>query len=504
MAASVEEAERCLAAVDLPCARRHADGLLREQGESLDALALSARVAFNEGRYDQAVGYLERVVQQAPEHAEQLQPTLDHYRATQAASADFEEVRIGQLVLRHAPGVDVILVDDALEAIEGAQLALEEQLGSLPPQPVLVELYPTGGRFVAASGLGDQAVATTGVVAISKWARLLLTSPRAAARGYSWRDTLVHEYVHQVVSHLSEDKTPVWLQEGIARYLEASWRGVVDPPLDPFSQGAVAQALAEDDLVSFEEMHPSFAFLDSAQRGAVAYAQVQMLVATAVQSGGPGTLPRALEAIRQGQQADAALAAAAGTEDFTALMDASVGGLRSLELVERKLAALPLALDGAGGEFAVDPLLAERADLANFARLGDLLRQAERPEAALVEYARALPADEPASPLLALRMAECHRMLGDDATALALLRRSVLDYPSFALTWRSLGELERAAGRGEQARAAFEASAEVYPFDAVVQGQLAQLHRELGDEETAQRHLRYRSILLSGGQELAE
>ena len=503
-AASPEAVKDCLDAVDLACAEAALVQLGASLGDDHQVHELAAHIAFHRGAYDQAVSEIQLAAEAAPQLSEEYQQVLAHYQAARDATAGMVELHRGDVVLRYAEGMDSILVGEAFQTLQTARLALVEQLGALPPQPVLVEIFPTGKRFVDASGLGQEAVSTTGVVAISKWARLLVTSPRAVARGYGWKDTLVHEYVHQVVSHLSHDNTPVWLQEGIARYLEACWRDQLNAPLQPFSQAALARALAQDDLVTFEEMHPSFAFLPSAERGAVAYAQVQILVATAVDHGGAGTLGRCLQAIDNGAEADQALARAAGYEHFDELMDEAVQAMRGLELVERKLAALPVAIDGAGGDFAEDPLLAEHVELADHARLGDLLRQSDRPRAALVEYGKAMPPDEPPSPLLSNRSAECHMMLGDEDRALAILRESTGDYPSFAMTWKGLGQLERARGETDAALHAFVASADVYPFDSEVQAAMAALYAQLGDTTAADRHARFERVLLYGGEELGD
>jgi tetratricopeptide (TPR) repeat protein len=499
--ATVEAVMTCLNAIDLPCAEA-ALVELRADGEDHRVHELAAHIAFHRGDYEQAVRHVELALEAEPELEGEYEQVLSHYRATLDATAGMVELREGDVILRHAPGMDAILVDEAMQTLEAAQRTLRQQLGALPPQPILVEIFPTGKRFVAASGLPQESVSTTGVVAISKWARLLMTSPRAVARGYGWKDTLVHEYVHQVVSHLSHDRTPVWLHEGIARYLETCWRHQLNAPLEPFSQAALARALAADDLVTFEEMHPSFAFLPSAERGAVAYAQVQILVATAAEHGGEGTIGRCLAAIDGGAEAPAALAAAAGYPDFDALFDDAVAAMRGLELVERKLAALPLTIDGEGGDFAEDPLLAADVALADHARLGDLLRLADRPRAALVEYGKAMPPDEPPSPLLSNRSAECHLLLGDEARALELLRSATQDYPSFAMTWKGLGQLERQRGELQVALDAYLASADVYPFDSEVQAALAALYIELGDPVAAARHARFERVLLHGGEDL--
>jgi hypothetical protein len=119
----------------------------------------------------------------------------------------------------------VILVDEAFEVMAKAIDTYDDLLGGRPDFPVRLDIYPDGTRFIAASGLPAEAVRTTGVIALSKWNRLLVTSPRALPRGYAWKDTVAHEYIHLVVAYRTNDRTPVWLQEGLAKYFEGAWRG---------------------------------------------------------------------------------------------------------------------------------------------------------------------------------------------------------------------------------------------------------------------------------------
>ena len=48
----------------------------------------------------------------------------------------------------------------------------------------------------------------------------MAVTPRALLRGYPWRDTLAHEYVHLVISRLSHNRVPVWLHEGLAEHVQ--------------------------------------------------------------------------------------------------------------------------------------------------------------------------------------------------------------------------------------------------------------------------------------------
>ena len=50
------------------------------------------------------------------------------------------------------------------------------------------------------SPLTEDEIETTGTIALSKYNKLMVVSPRATLFGYPWMDTLAHEYTHLVVS----------------------------------------------------------------------------------------------------------------------------------------------------------------------------------------------------------------------------------------------------------------------------------------------------------------
>ncbi|MBN1337282.1 MAG: tetratricopeptide repeat protein [Deltaproteobacteria bacterium] len=497
-AGSVEDGYTCLERLDIPCAVAASKRALVETPGDPRALVLAAQVAFHQGRTVEAARRLDAAAAAMDTVPRGLEDLVALYRNTAEATAEFEERIRNGVCIRWAPGPDAILLEEAFGVLSSARARLRPIFGELPPDPVLVEIYPSGRRFRLATGFGLEPDEGGGVVGLSRWARILLVSPRSVARGYAWKDSLVHEYVHQIVSWVSTDRAPVWLQEGIARYLERCWRQVPDASLSPYEQSLVALALGQDDLVTFEEIHPSIAFLPTTERKALAYAQVKILVATAVGRGGEAVLRSTLQAVRSGGDAAEALASAAGYASFEALFEDSLVALRAMDLVQRRLEAPQVVFEGEGDEYATDPLLARRRDLAEAARLGALLLEAGRPRAALVEYARAHPSDEPPSPLVAAGIARCRHGLGDPAGALAVLRGSVADYPEFADTWKAIADLERASGHVAEALAACRAAADVDPFDPQVQDCIADLGRKLGHYELADAAARARRILVGG------
>jgi len=507
-AGDVEDGLRCLEETDLLCAREVVDRL-RERGRGGRAVdLLEGRVRFHEGDAEGAAGLLRAVADTQPED-EQLEFEAALAERTARVQAGLVETTVGEVTVVHHPGVDRVLVDGTLECLARAREKIAPLLGGDPPVPLRVEIYPDGASFVAASSLPVQAVKTTGVIAISKWNRLLITSPRALGRGYGWQDTIVHEWIHLVVSYHSRDKAPVWLQEGIAKSLDMLWRSP-DFELPVHGQAALARALRDQDFVTFEEMHPSMAFLPSAERTALAYAQVATMMEFLRRERGRLALTGVIEAVAEGVDAQDAVARVWATgleggldggddpddgeafEGFEVMWRAFIG---EMDLVQERLASLPVVLDGAGDEFADDPTLSAREDLAGRARLGDLMVERGHLEAGLRYYQDAAPEGEPLGPVLALRTARVLRDLERPGDASSLLTENLGHYPEYAATHELMAELLRAGGDDVGARSHFESSAAINPYDTGVHQALVEIYEAAGAADLAARHRGYLDVL---------
>jgi thiol-disulfide isomerase/thioredoxin len=493
------EVRECLDRLDPACAERVllADGA--ETSTDPEVLHALAETRFYQGRYPEANEAMQRALAAGFDDRWDEGPL---YERTLYATANWvEEVR-GGFAVRWRPGIDVILVEEAFQAIEGSDRYVAPLLGGSLPAVTRVELYPDGRSFSAASSLFKEDVETTGVVGLAKWGRLLVTSPRALPRGYGWQDTVAHEFIHLVVAHQTGDRAPVWLQEAIAKYLEPRWREGTDAfELTVRQKGLLAEAIANDDLVSFEEMHPSLAKLPTAERAALAYAQLSTLMQYSFEQGGEGVLREALPRIRAGEDPRIALAAASGAPDFATHLANWKAWLVDKALEGRVIGELPTVLDG-GEDIDLDPVLAGREDLARFVKLGDLLREHGRPDAALVEYAKAVPTDEPPSPLLSNRLAQTHLALGHLADARRLLQDSLADYPEFALTHKTLGQIQLRMGASVDAAISLRASLAISPFDPETRQELVAALKASGDAAGAAREERVLEIRARGGDDV--
>ncbi|MCB9777429.1 MAG: tetratricopeptide repeat protein [Alphaproteobacteria bacterium] len=495
-AASARDGQACLERADLQCAEEIRDALVRRGPADADTLALQVRTLFFEGDYDGAVAALDQLEAKGAVPKNIADAPI---RETRDAATGFVEARGDGVVLRHAPGVDLVLRDEALDVMVRSRKTVDELLGGGPRHDILMDIFPDGKRFIAASGLPPEAVRTTGVIALSKWTRLLLTTPRALARGYAWKDTVAHEYIHLVVAWRTQDQAPVWLQEGLAKHLEGYWRGDHSGNLSIHQQSLLAEALRDDDFVPFEKFRYSMAYLDSGEEAAKAFGQVGTMVGFLVETKGVDALPPLLDAVRDGQDAQQAMAEAAGYPDFAAFTEGWKGYLSRLPLVQEQTAALPVVLDVPEDDYQGDPVLDNSEDLARAARVGDLLREAGRYEAALIEYDKALDPTEPPSPLILARVAQCHERMGDLAKALSEAEEAARLYPEFTLTLTTLARLYEAAGRTRDAVGAWQQAHDLNPFDPNVQTALADGYASLGDDERSRRHLRYARIIATGG-----
>lgn len=194
-----------------------------------------------------------------------------------AASLVVEDTARG-FWLRLQDGDDEPLVPYLLEVAERAREAVRVDLGVELPRPLRIDVVRDLFSLSAVSGLPLEAAETTGTVAVARWGRVTLLSPRASRHGYPWQDTLAHELVHLGLSRATRDFAPLWLQEGVAKRQEQRWR-----PPRPFDDvdghDRIAQrALLTGASVGVDNLGPSIAMLPSADAASIAFSEVTSFI----------------------------------------------------------------------------------------------------------------------------------------------------------------------------------------------------------------------------------
>lgn len=465
-----------LAELRVEDAARALEPIARREAEDPQVLESLARVRFYQGRYDAAREAIEEAVRRRPNERREAFAAL--VLSTVQATAGYVESRSedGRFVVLHAPGRDRHLVSYALRAMQAADRVLEQELGYRMPGPVRLEIFPTAASLAEVSTLSLEAIERTGTIALCKWDKLMVTSPRALLRGYPWMDTIAHEYVHLVLTRSSRDHAPVWFQEGVAKFMERRWReDTLRPHLGPASRGLLARAISEDRLIPFERIHPSIALLPSQEDAALAFAQVSTFVSFFHETFGAEALRKAIAAMAEGTDAQAALAAEASTS-WPTLERRWKSSLTGLDPDAPDLLPLRLRHGEASDDEARD--VAERARRG--LRLGDMLWSRQRFGGAMVEYGRAAEL-APDNPILAARLARAAIAAGEPERAIAALDPMLERYPEHAPTWSSLARARRMLGDRDGAREAARAAIRLNPFDPSPHCDLAEVE---SDERT--------------------
>ncbi len=394
-------------------------------------------------------------------------------------------------------GRDEVLAPYLLDALERQRAALVADLGAVPPGKVRVEVLDSVGDLARLSTLTDAQIRTTGTIALCKYAKLMLVSPAALVTGYPWLDTAAHEYTHAVVTARTRDRAPIWLQEGLARWLESRWRGAAGLDLGPVSAALLQRAAASGRLVTFAEMHPSMARLPSQEAAELAFAEVTVAVEEMVARGGPGALGRILDLVAAGVPAERAVADALGTTwgGFEAGWRARMVSRPLPRGGRRALARLRFRDDpraaGPWAEWAELPDPPSR----DHARLGELLRERGRWTAARVEYRRALDRAGPRVALLVLQYAVAATRSGETAGLERLLAEAVVWSPDSAALRVQLARRLLARGDLAGGRAELLAANRQDPLDPEIHAGLAEALAGLGDAGGASRERRFAAIL---------
>jgi len=378
------------------------------------------------------------------------------------------------------------LVPYAFDALRAADEYISAVLGHRVPGPIRLEIYPDARSLAQVSSLTVQDIERSGTIALCKWDRLMVTSPRALLHGYAWTDTISHELVHLILARASRDQAPVWVQEGIAKYLEAGYRrGAGAFALDAVSQGILHEASAGDALLPFERLHPSIALLPSQRDAALAFAQVSTFVRAFHARYGDAGLVDLIRRMASGEDAQEAFASAAGVP-FAELETRWRAEVRALpsptqpRLLPRRLVASLGAQDDT----------AEVAELGTEARrrlrLGDLLFSRRRFGAAAHEYAAAV-AIAPEDPVVAARFARSALESGQAERAVEALRPVVATHPEYAPSAALLARALEAAGVDREAGVMALQAIRLNPFDPAPHCVLASVGPERERPAEAQR-----------------
>jgi tetratricopeptide (TPR) repeat protein len=476
----VIKAARYLQTARLDDARALLIDLQKRAPDTHELKWLEAELAFQTGDYAAAIKLLDKIPDDAVDGL--VGQTRKLAASTLSVTEAFAEARSphGHFVIRYAAGPDATIAALAGEVLDRAWEVIGYDLGIKPADPIRVELLGAPADLAKLSPLTETDIETTGTIALSKYNKLMVVSPRATIFGYPWMDTLAHEYTHLVVSRLAHDAVPVWLQEGLARLEQTRWRRAPEMQLSATEQALLAAALRKGRLITFEEMHPSMAKLPSQEAAALAYAEVYTLVGWMQGKIGYRGIRDAMLAQRDGKSARRAVAEALGMA-WPAVEKEWRAHLKVGDT--RVRAGKPIKFAKGGVESENVGLEQVNTRARKHARLGGMLRARGQNEAAAIEYEKALAGGP--EPFVAGKLARTLIELGRFDRAIELATPLVAADDHDAVAAVTLGMARSARHQWPEAIVAYEQALGVSPFDPTTRCGLAEAYAQTHDPRAA-------------------
>jgi tetratricopeptide (TPR) repeat protein len=486
-AGKVEHAYRLIEEWRIDEADAEVAQLVKAHPKDPDVAFVDGDLKFQHQQYDAAAERLDEAMKAARggELGDEIRMMRDLARATADATKGFVLTKGEHFVIAHATGKDALLAPYALDALEKARAALGQDFGDSPAQPIRVEIYPEVADLAKVSTLTLKEIETSGTIALCKFNRLMIVSPRALIAGYPWLDTLTHEYTHFIVSRTSRNTVPIWLHEGLAKFEERRWREKAGSGLTPTMEHLLATGLAKKHLITFEQMHPSMAKLPSQEDTALAFAEVYTVIEFLVQQIGWDGVRKVIAEMKGGKTDAEAVATVMGRsfENFQRDWRAWLHG--------RKLKAhpgiVPTALkfkkapDSKKSDDEEEAQAISDERVRKFARLGGMLRAHRRLRAAAMEYEKAQELAGPGDPRVSSTLARTYLELGDSDRAIKTAEPLLALYPDQAGPNATVGESWLKKGELTKAEPYLLAANAISPFDPALHCGLEKIYRQRGD-----------------------
>lgn len=485
-----ERAHRALSAWQIDEAREAVAEVVERSPEAAQTRYLQARMAHYSGDYDEAVAHIDAALEQSARG--DWQQYRDIIASTRDVTANYVShvSPSGRFEIFVEPGRDEVLIPYAFEALEAAYEVMGVELGHRPTERIRVEVYPRTSVLADVSLLTDENIRTSGTIALCQYNRLMITSPRAVLRGYGWVDTLVHEYVHYVINQRTTQNVPIWMHEGLAKFLERQWRGPDASRLEASAEHLLRRRLEEDTLIPFEDMHPSMALLPSQEDAAVAFAEVYTTMEYLRREVGQGAFSQMLDEINDGHDAQTAFARVLGTSWQQFEQHDWPAYLRQRPTPDFDGEDEPyeerLVFDDEAASQGNELDQVEVPEARDHIQLGQMMQARNRYGAAVVQYRKAARLIGDQNPVLQTRLAQSLINSGAAEDAIEALEVVRELFPSYVSTWLELGRAYMANGDYEEAREALREAARINPFNPEIHANLARVYQQLGQADLAE------------------
>jgi tetratricopeptide (TPR) repeat protein len=466
---------------------------LKDNPRSAAALEFDGRIKFYQGRYQEALGVIERALaaDSIASKDQRRQGWKLFSQLTVDVHKNLKRHESAHFILFVDDRRDAILVPHALDTLERSYETTGANLGFYPKEKVRVEIAPDATSFNAISTLSLRDIEETGAVGICKFNKLMIISPRALSFGYRWLDSLSHEYQHYAIVGLTNNQAPIWLHEGMARFYETRWRkaapakDAAEDYLTPANQTLLVQALEKNQFVGFKKMEPSLIHLDTPEQVQLAYAEAASAVDFINQSKGRTGMRELLAQLNDKPTPEAIEKVYGMSFDVFETKWKGFLKAKGLKPIEgSRVRRLKVRKDQKEDEDVVELREIQSAIARNRTHLADQLLAKGRPVAALSEYRRALQAS-PQSPVILNKLGRVMIEQNRAEEALALLKKALEIEPDGVNTYVQLGRAYHATKQFKEARGVLEEAMQINPYHPLIYRLLIDSYAALGDHEKA-------------------
>ncbi len=284
------------------------DRARRVAPDSADVAKLAGWAYYGLNRLDQAVEEWKRSLRLRPDA--EVQRALEKAARDQQTESSYREGETRHFTLRYYGGAAPQLARDILRTLEEHFRTIESELNFTPAEPIGVILYTE-------QAFADITRAPGWVTALND-GRIRVPVQGLTSVPPELSHMLKHELTHSFIQQKTRGRCPVWLQEGVAQWMEGSRSGSNASLLVNVYEQKAAPRLAdlEGSWMGLPERMVSYA-----------YAWSLAVVEYIVQTGGMGDIERLLDRIA----ADASTEAAARSTlrmDYAELEQETVKYLR--------------------------------------------------------------------------------------------------------------------------------------------------------------------------------
>ena len=253
--------------------QRATELLEQAHSESTSLTLERARLAVYLGECDRADAILSSPVFSESREAAQLGELAKSCARATAAGFVLEDKQRG-VWLRLQDDADRALAPFIFEVAAQARDIVSKEVGIDLPHPLRIDLVRDLFSLSSVSGLPLKAAETTGTLAVARWGRVIMLSPRAPVQGYPWQDTLAHEITHLLVTRATRDFAPLWMQEGLAKRFEVRWRAPRPFDRPDWADNGARNAALDGRSVGIDKLGPSIAMLPTPEAAGIAFAEV--------------------------------------------------------------------------------------------------------------------------------------------------------------------------------------------------------------------------------------